>query len=145
MREGRACCSGARQMVGETDLDKLLMLLQPSLVEGEFVFCTVDPVPWGNLESLNPVACYQEAEGLSLLLRRSSADAAGMAYDLVCRAITLSVHSSLDAVGLTAAVSSKLAGKGIPANVVAAYYHDHVFVPADRAEEALGLLTDFQS
>jgi hypothetical protein len=131
-------------VVGETDLDKLLALLQPKLLEGEFVFCSIPPVPLGELESLDPLACYREDEGLSLLLRRPSADAAGIRYNFVSRCITLSVHSSLDAVGFTAAVSNKLANHGVPANVIAAYYHDHVFVPADQAELALRLLTEFE-
>ncbi|MEX2468651.1 MAG: ACT domain-containing protein [Pseudohongiellaceae bacterium] len=131
-------------MVGEIDLDKLLALLQPRLLEGEFVFCSIPAVPLGELEALQPLACYHEEEGLSLLLRRPSADAAGIRYNFVSRCITLSVHSSLDAVGFTAAVSNKLATHGIPANVVAAFYHDHVFVPAEQADQALRLLTEFE-
>ena len=53
------------------------------------------------------------------------------------RCITLTVHSSLEAVGLTAAIATELAGLGISANVVAAYYHDHVFVPCAQAEQAV--------
>ncbi|MEQ8409637.1 MAG: ACT domain-containing protein [Gammaproteobacteria bacterium] len=131
-------------MVEEIELEKLLTLLQPTLLEDEFVFCTIDPVPFGELDALNPLACYHEKEGLSLLLKRTAADEAGIKYQFVSRCITLSVHSSLSAVGFTAAVSSKLAAHGIPANVIAAYYHDHVFVPADRAEIALKLLTEFE-
>lgn len=131
-------------MVGETDLDKMLALLQPKLLEGEYVFCTISPRPLAELEAFKPLACYFEEEGLSLLLRREDADAAGVKYNFVSRCITLSVHSSLEAVGFTAAVSSKLAKHSIPANVIAAYYHDHVFVPADRASIALKLLTEIE-
>ncbi|MDA0927871.1 MAG: ACT domain-containing protein [Proteobacteria bacterium] len=129
-------------MSGETDLEKLLALLQPRLLGGYYVFCTIDesagPIP----DALTPLATYREDEGLSLLLLQQQADQAGLSYDSVFRGITLTVHSSLDAVGLTAAVAGKLAAHGIPANVIAAHYHDHVFVPAQRAELALQLLTE---
>ena len=130
-------------MAGETDLDKLLTLLQPKLLEGEYVFCSVPNIRYGDLADLQPLACYQEDEGLSLVLEKHRADEADLQYNSVFRGITLSVHSSLDAVGFTAAVSNKLAANGISSNVVAAHYHDHVFVPADKADLALQLLTEF--
>ncbi len=133
---------GDWQMAGETDLDKLLALLQPKLLEGEFVFCSLPDIHYGDLADLHPLACYQEDEGLSLLLEKQAADAADLHYNSVFRGITLSVHSSLDAIGFTAAVANKLAVNGISANVVAAHYHDHVFVPADKAELAMQLLTE---
>lgn len=131
-------------MAGEIDLEKLLALLQPRLLPGLYVFCTVRNQSLAESESLQPLATYQEQEGLSLLLKKEIADGAGMEYSSVFRGITLSVHSSLDAVGFTAAVASKLALAGISANVIAAHYHDHVFVPADKAEQALSVLTEFQ-
>lgn len=131
-------------MVGEVDLEKLLALLQPKLLPGLYVFCTVEKTQRADLNSLRPLATYQEEEGLSLLLEKQTADAVGMKYTSLFRGITLSVHSSLDAVGFTAAVANKLASKGISANVIAAYYHDHVFVPAGKAELALSILTEFQ-
>ena len=82
---------------------------------------------------------------MSLLLGKARADQAGLEYSGVFKGITLSVHSSLEAVGFTAAVANKLAASGISANVIAAHYHDHVFVPADRAEQALSLLTTLES
>ena len=132
-------------MAGETDLDKLLALLQPKLLEGEYVFCSVPNIRYGDLAELSPLASYQEDEGLSLILKKYAADAANLPYDSEFRGITLSVHSSLDAVGFTAAVANKLAGNGISANVVAAHFHDHVFVPAAKADLALQLLTDFEA
>lgn len=132
-------------MGGETDLDKLLALMQPKLLDGEYVFCTVPAESLAEVSALNPLATYQEEEGLSLLLSKEQADQSGHSYTSTFRCITLSVHSSLDAVGFTAAVASKLAGHGIPANVVAAHYHDHVFVPAERADYALGLLTELEN
>lgn len=131
-------------MAGEVDLEKLLALLQPKLLPGLFVFCTVSDMSFAAVDKLQPLATYREEEGLSLLLQKEIADTAGIEYSSVFRCITLSVHSSLDAVGFTAAVANKLASMGISANVVAAHYHDHVFVPADKAEQALGVLTEFQ-
>lgn len=131
-------------MAGETDLEKLLALLQPKLLEGEYVFVTVPEADISELAHLRPLATYREEEGISLLLDRSAADQARIPYTSVFRGITLSVHSSLDAVGFTAAVANKLAANNISANVVAAHYHDHVFVPAAQAELALRLLTEFE-
>lgn len=131
-------------MTGEIDLEKLLALLQPKLLPGRYVFCTIIDARYGDFAELNPIASYQEDEGLSLVLEKQVADAADLNYNLVCKAITLSVHSSLEAVGFTAAVANKLASMGISANVVAAHYHDHVFVPEDKAELALKILTEFQ-
>ena len=129
-------------MAGEEDLDTLLALLQPSLLPGDFVFCTAANLKYGDFAELQPLASYQEEEGLTLVLAKQSADVAGLAYDAVFKCITLMVHSSLEAVGLTAAVSGKLAANGISANVIAAYHHEHVFVPKNKAQLALQLLTE---
>jgi hypothetical protein len=124
------------------DLDRLLQGLSPALREGEFVFCTVPGGGYGDHAALAPLAAFTEAEGLTLVLPFEQARGAGLAGGPVMRCITLGVHSSLEAVGLTAAVAGALAGHGISANVIAAYHHDHVFVPAGRAEEALAVLLD---
>jgi len=129
-------------MAGEEDLDTLLILLEPSLLPGDFVFCTAANLKYGDFAELQPLASYQEEEGLTLVLAKQSADVAGLAYDSVFNCITLMVHSSLDAVGLTAAVSGKLAANGISSNVMAAYHHDHVFVPENKAQLALQLLAE---
>lgn len=123
-------------MAGIKDLSKLLGSMQPELVDEAFVFCSVA----GRLEQylhLEPIATFKELEGLTLVLTKDKADNAGLVYEGVFRQITLTVHSSLDAVGLTAAVSTKLAAKGISANIIAAYYHDHIFVSSQQAEQAL--------
>ena len=86
------------------------------------------------------MATFNEEEGTTLVVERTAADVAGLEYGPVLRCITLQVYSSLAAVGLTAAVAGALADAGISANVIAAYHHDHVFVPADRAEEAVSIL-----
>lgn len=129
-------------MTGITDLKQLLNSMEPRLVEGDFVFCSVA----GSLSDyyqLNPVATFVESEGLTLVLLKEVAESAQLGFDSVFRQITLTVHSSLDAVGLTAAISNKLAEKGISANVIAAYYHDHIFVQAEKAEDALLALAEF--
>lgn len=130
-------------MAGETDLNKLLASLTPQLMAGDFVFCTIPDACYGDFADLLPLASFQEAEGLTLLIPRQNADNAGVNYEGMFKGIRLKVHSSLEAVGLTAAVSSKLARRGISANMMAAYYHDHIFVPAEKAEDALSALTEF--
>ncbi|HGS5808258.1 TPA: ACT domain-containing protein [Vibrio parahaemolyticus] len=131
-------------MSGITDLDELLRSMSPKLVESEFVFCTVSGVLTDYVE-LNPVATFIESEGLTLVLDKSAAEKAGLSFDGTYSQITLTVRSSLEAVGLTAAVASKLASKGISANVIAAYYHDHIFVQSGKAEAAVSALEEFSA
>jgi hypothetical protein len=126
-------------MSGITDVNTLLADMAPTLQDGEFVFCTVD----GDLHQfahLNPVGTFVETEGLTLVLPRSQAETANLPFSGVFRQITLQVHSSLEAVGLTTAVSKALTEQNISANVIAAFYHDHVFVRADKSAEALQAL-----
>jgi uncharacterized protein len=126
-----------RVMAAERDLARLLRGLRPELHPGRFVFTTVPgPAPPG----LSPVVTVAEAEGRTLVLAQHEADAAGLGYDYVAGWITLRVTSALDAVGLTAAVASELAQAGLSCNVVAGYYHDHLFVPYDRAPSAVAVL-----
>lgn len=129
-------------MSGITELEQLLKSMQPQLVDSEFVFCTVSGA-LVDYVSLNPVATFIEAEGLTLVLEKSVAQNAGLQFEGTFSQITLTVHSSLEAVGLTAAVSAKLADKGISANVIAAYYHDHIFVQSAKAQVALIALQEF--
>ncbi|ACN15234.1 conserved hypothetical protein [Desulforapulum autotrophicum HRM2] len=129
-------------MAGITELDTLLNSMRPRLMDGEFVFCTV-PGALSNYLELEPLATVQESEGVTLVLNKDSATKAGLVFEGVYRQITLTVHSSLDAVGLTAAVSSRLASRGISANVIAAYYHDHIFVQKEKADSAMAALETF--
>lgn len=130
-------------MTGITNLDQLLKSMSPRLSDTEFVFCTTKETNIKDYLSLNPIATFIESEGLTLVLEKEAALQAGFAFDGVFKNITLMVHSSLEAVGLTAAVSAKLAAKGISANVIAAFYHDHIFVPVDKAELAIAALNEF--
>ena len=126
-------------MAGETDLQKLLQGMQPELNEGEYVFCTVDSFQHATI--LNPICVFQEKEAVTVILPKHQADDAALPYSVICAWITLTVHSSLEAVGLTAAVSKALTEANISCNVVAAYYHDHIFVPVKDATRALSVLT----
>ncbi|WNZ57343.1 ACT domain-containing protein [Microbulbifer sp. MKSA007] len=123
-------------MSGIIELERLLSEMNPELIEDEFVFCTVS----GSLAQYiewNPLASLNEKEGLTLVLTKDIASREGLQFKNTYKQITLTVHSSLEAVGLTAAVSNKLASKGISANVIAAYFHDHIFVQSEKAREAL--------
>lgn len=123
---------------GETDLNVLLLSMEPDLVAGQFVFVTVPNVDIS--PRLDPLASVVEPEGLSLVLRKDQADQAGLAYDFVAAWVTLRVRSSLHAVGLTAAVSAALAEAGMSCNVIAGFHHDHLLVPHDKADAALDVL-----
>lgn len=127
-------------MAGETDLAKLLAAMNPVLFPQTYVYCTVAHRDAARYQALEPLATYREDEGLTLVLARSAADKAGLDYGPLLRRITLNVHSALEAVGLTAAVATALTNEGISANVIAAYYHDHIFVPEADAERALAAL-----
>ena len=126
-------------MSGERDLETLLRSVDPEVRPGTFVFVVVHEEAL--LDELDPEATIREAEGLTAVVRRERADALGVSYDYLAAWITLRVHSALDAVGLTAAVSSALARAGISCNVIAGYHHDHLLVPADRAADALEALS----
>jgi hypothetical protein len=132
-------------VAGETNLIKLLASMKPVLLDEEYVFCTVEGAQYGDYAEIMPLASYLEFEGLTLLVSKNNAEKVHLKYEAVFKGITLTVHSSLEAVGLTAAVSNKLAEKGISANVIAAYYHDHLFVQAEKAEMAMEALNEFGS
>jgi hypothetical protein len=129
-------------MSGETDLNKLIGTMQPVLSELEYVFASLDKDSPISLALLQPLGMFYEKEGLTVIVLKTHADALEIAYQGAFQCITLNVHSSLDAVGLTAAVSGALTRQGISANVVAAYYHDHIFVPTEKAAQALCCLKD---
>lgn len=128
-------------MAGEEDLKKLLKNMSPILDDQEYVFTTTQNL-LDEMIKLNPLCCFVEEEGLTLILNKSIAIAQGLEFDGVFKKITLKVHSSLNAVGLTAIVASKLKDCNISANVVAAFYHDHVFVQSSLSEKALNCLKD---
>ena len=116
--------------------------MEPRLLPDEYVFCTVKNAKYGDYAEMSPLASYIEEEGLTLLVTRINADKSGLEYESVFKGITLTVNSSLEAVGLTAAISSKLAEKGISANVIAAFYHDHIFVQSEKASMAMEAINE---
>lgn len=131
-------------MVGEKNLSKLLNSMKPELMLSEYVFCSVQG-EYCDFQALSPLASFHETEGLTLVVTKEAAIANKLPFESVFKGITLTIHSSLDAVGLTAAISKKLSEKGISANVIAAYYHDHIFVPAEKAELAIKALGEFNT
>lgn len=128
---------------GETDLTRLLATMRPAAREGEWVVVSVTPeVADAVAAGEEPAARIVEDEGVTLVLRREQADAHGIPYDFVGAWITLRVHSSLSAVGLTAAVATALTRRGISCNVLAGHFHDHLLVPVDDRDRALHALEE---
>jgi uncharacterized protein len=124
---------------GERDLGALLRGARPVLAHPEVVLVTASTG-----SGLPALATVSEEEGLTVVLERAEADRLGLAYDWVGAWITLRVHSALDAVGLTAAVSAALADAGISCNILAGRHHDHLIVPADRSVDALAVLASLR-
>jgi len=125
-------------MSGKKELSSLLKELTPVLNPGEFVFVTTKN---NDIIKESGALCqFKEKEGTTLILEKYKAEELGLTYDYIVSWITLSVHSSLEAVGLTALFSTELAKHHISCNVVAGYYHDHIFVAKKDAEKALAVL-----
>lgn len=131
-------------MMGELELRKLLATMRPELHKETFVFCSVSVEQLRHLTIL-PIGWFREAEGVTLILEKDVADIVGLKYEFVSRMITLTVHSSLEAIGFIAAITNKLASAGISVNPISAYYHDHLFVPFNKAEAAMRLLNELTS
>ena len=127
-------------MSGETDLKKILQNMAPEKQSGAYVFCTLAHPDEKLAEHV--IGYFREKEGITYILTQETADKFSLQYDGLMAWITLQVHSSLEAVGLTAAVSGVLAEAGISCNVVAAYYHDHLFVPLADAGQAVAILQE---
>jgi len=123
---------------GEIDLRVLLKEMHPVLNPGKYVFCIMDDSQGVDYSQI--IASFKEKEGLTVVLAQSTADAWGLSYSLVTSWITLTIHSSLEAVGLTAAVATALTKADISCNVIAAVYHDHVFVPVPDTDKAMQVL-----
>ena len=125
-------------MTVETNLQTILKSMNPIFHEGEYVFCTVE-----NTEAIDPndlVMTFREPEGTTLIIRKETADKLNLKYDFIVVWISLMVHSSLEAVGLTASFSTALADEGISCNVVAGYYHDHLFIKHSDSQKAIAVL-----
>ncbi len=127
-------------MSGEKNLHKLLKDLKPVLNSGEYVFATVSN--FDKILRTDTVFEFKEVEGITIVLEKNKADYLKIPSQAVCAWITLKVHSSLEAIGLTAAFSSALTQHNISCNVVAGFYHDHIFVAVKDAKKALKVLTN---
>jgi hypothetical protein len=121
-----------------SDLTLLLSSMEPVLHEDVYVYSSVPPET--DLGSIPLIAMFRESEGLTLILLEADAIKAKLPILFRTAWLTLTVHSDLQAVGLTAAFASALGNAGISCNVVAGAYHDHIFVPLDCAEDAMSVL-----
>lgn len=127
-------------MTGEKDLKTLLRSMEPQHNEGEYVFCTMKTLP--PIDINNIICFFKEDEGITVIIKREIADELNFKYDFVASWITLRIHSSLEAVGLTAAFSTALGAKNISCNVIAAYHHDHIFVALKDIDDAMEALKE---
>lgn len=128
----------AIRMAGETSLTTLLRSMSPQLNDGAYVFCSLSDA--AQLQGVQPLGSFQEAEGLTVILSQQQAEQLHLPYSYVAAWLTLHVHSALEAVGLTAAVAAALAQAGISCNVIAGFYHDHLFVAHADGPRALAVL-----
>jgi uncharacterized protein len=128
-------------MTGERDLDALLRNMKPEMRPGIFVFCSI-PTGQSIPAALSPLLTFREQEGTTLVIPREDAEAAGLRHAFASCLITLTVHSALDAVGFLATITARLATAGISVNAVSAFHHDHLLVPADRADDAMAVLQE---
>ncbi|MGJ8659454.1 ACT domain-containing protein [Cellulophaga fucicola] len=127
-------------MSSNTNLSDLIKGMTPKLNKGEYVFCTIENST--NLDREHILCEFKEAEGTTIVTTKENADALGYTYSFIASWITLTIHSSLEAVGLTAAFSTELTKHNISCNVIAAYYHDHIFVDKNDAKKAISVLEE---
>jgi hypothetical protein len=126
------------EILSEKDLATLCATIEPEMARPAYVYCSFPDfaLPAG----LSALCTFREVEGLTAVIDLQDAERYALPYTFKARLITLKVHSSLDAVGFLAVVSAHLAKARIPCNAIAGYYHDHILVPVDRADEALTVL-----
>lgn len=130
-------------MNGEMDLKTLLATMQPVMHEVPYVFCSVSRDTYDELP-FDPLCVFREQEGITIIATQQQAIDSGLAFETTWACITLTVHSSLSAVGFLAAITGRLAQAGISANPVSACYHDHLFVPWEKRSQAMGELEELR-
>jgi hypothetical protein len=128
-------------MNGETDLTTLLKNMKPSCDRKIFVFSSIDEVRYKQLK-IFPVGIFRETEGITIIASKDDADSEALSYSDLWALITLTIHSSLTAVGFLAAITQKLAAAGISVNAISAYYHDHLLIPWNDRDRAMNLLVE---
>ena len=125
---------------GITNLEQLIKNMEPVLNSGEYVFTTVKDA--SNIPREMSICEMREAEGITIVLSKEDAIRLGLSFEFVASWITLNVHSSLEAVGLTAAFAKALGDHNISCNVIAGYYHDHIFVDTKDEIKAMNVLRE---
>jgi len=125
---------------GITNLDQLITNMEPVLNEGIYVFASVLDI--SKIPRSMTISEMKEKEGRTVVLSKSNAESLGLSYEFVAAWITLNIHSALEAVGLTAAFATALGENDISCNVIAGYYHDHIFVALKDKEKAMQVLWD---
>ena len=125
-------------MSGEVQIDTLLKNIDPEINLGEYVFCSVY-----NLKNINfkdVVVYIKEKEGFTLVMEKNKAISLGLDFEFISSWITLNVHSSLNAIGFNSIISNSLSKNNISCNVIAGFYHDHLFVNKNDAKRAINIL-----